>query len=586
MSLSRVKFVGKGIYLVFALLALRAIHIQLSPPQASKLQSIAQRQYSESVKLAPYRGSILDHRGEPFAISIRLPSLYINPRTFNPTREESEKICRILRISASSLEEIRSKPGYFSWLKRRLPMNVASQILNMELDGLASVSEPSRFYPGNSAGGQLIGFVGADDHGLMGLEKQFDQVLTGKQTELTAYTDARGRTIFSNPDDIAPMKGGSSMVLTIDRAIQEIAEEELAHGVRLAKAKGGSLVAIDPHTGRILALANVPEFNPNDRVNPNSEGARNRALVDSFEPGSVIKPFVIGKAIDQQLTQENEVHSCENGYYRNGSIRIRDDHGKDKLTTAEVIAYSSNICTYKIASRLGRDGLYNTLRSFGFGSPTSDLGFPGMVRGRLVEPSHWSPQQFATVAFGQGMTSTTLEIAQAYAAIANGGRLLKPYMVDRIEDSDGIVLSSFGSVTLSQPLTTQTAAKLRNILEGVVKNGTGKNAESDFYSTAGKTGTAEKVDPLTRTYSKTKRVASFAGFSPVKDPRLVVYVVVDEPGEKPYFGARWAAPVFKEFIERSLRYLNVAPDVEKKDAGIAGQKLARKSLNGSDIIAD
>lgn len=582
----RMKIVGRTLLASFGLLALRAVHIQISPPQASKLQSIAERQYNESIKLAPYRGSILDHRREPFAISIRLPSLYVNPRIFNPTKAEMQRLARMLRLSDDVFTDLSKKTGYFSWLKRRIPVNVSQQILAMELEGLASVSEPSRFYPGNSAAGQLLGFVGADDRGLMGLEKQFDYTLTGKQTELQAHTDARGRTIFSNPDDISPMRGGSNIILTIDRAIQEIAEEELYQGVRAAKAKGGSLIALDPHTGRILALASVPEFNPNDRVNPNSEASRSHVLVDSFEPGSVIKPFVIAKALDLGLTREDETHNCEKGYYRNGSIRIRDDHGKDKLTTAEVIAHSSNICTYKIAARLGREGLHKTLRGFGFGPQSSDLGFPGMVRGRIADPQLWSPARSATVSFGQGMTATALEVAQAYAVIANGGRLLKPYYVDRIESSDGIVEASFGTTVISQPLSANVARQIASILEGVVKFGTGKNAASAFYSTAGKTGTSEKVDPITRTYSKDKRVASFAGLSPVNDPRLVVYVVVDEPGEKPYYGATWAAPIFREFIDRSLRYLNVPPDVPKRDSAAAKMKLARKSPHESDIGAD
>ena len=581
----RIKIVQFGMSAVLVIAAGRAAYMHLSPPGNGALDSIAQRQYSESVTLSPYRGSILDHKREPLAISIRLPSVYVNPRIFNPTEGEIDHLGKLLRMSPASLKDISRRPGYFAWIKRRIPVAVGDEIVAMEMDGLSLTMEPSRYYPGGNAAGQLIGLVGSDDHGLMGLEKQFNGNLEGSSAEMRPYMDARGRTIFNKPDSVAPQKAGSTLMLTIDRAVQEFAEEALAKGVRKAKAAHGSLIAIDPHTGRLLALANYPTYNPNERSATLPEGSKNHVFSDTFEPGSVIKPFVIAAAIDQKLTTEDEIHNCEKGYYHANGIRIRDDHPQDRLTTAEVITHSSNIGAFKIGQRLGRHGLVEALNAFGLGRQSADLGFPGTAHGRIADPELWSPARFATIAFGQGMTATSMEIAQAYAAIANGGRLVRPYIVDRIESADGIVLSSFTSQPLGQAISPETALKMRHILETVVLTGTGTNAKSTLYSTAGKTGTSQKVDSATRTYSKTKRVASFAGFAPVPDPSIVVYVVIDEPGEKPYYGGTWAAPVFKEFVERSLAYLNIAPDVPPSKVQTVG-RIARVEHVGSGITTD
>ena len=575
--------IGMSALLVVA--AGRAAYMHMSPPGNGALTSIALRQYSESVTLSPYRGSILDHKREPLAISIRLPSVYINPRVFSPSETELDHLSKILRMSSASLRDVAKRSGYFAWIKRRVPVAVGEEISAMDLEGLSLTMEPSRYYPGGNAAGQLIGLVGSDDHGLMGLEKQFNGSLEGSSAEMRPYMDARGRTIFNKPDSVAPQKAGSNLILTIDRAVQEFAEDALSKGVRKAKAAHGSLVAIDPHTGRLLALANYPTYNPNERTTTLPESSKNHVFSDTFEPGSVIKPFVVAAAIDQKLTTEDEPHNCEKGYYHANGVRIRDDHPKDRLTTADVIAHSSNICTFKIAQRLGRNGLVEALNAFGLGRQSADLGFPGTAHGRIADPDLWSPARFATVAFGQGMTATSMEIAQAYAALANGGRLVRPYIVDRIESGDGIVLSSFTSQPLGQAITPETALRMRHILEKVVQSGTGTNAKSSLYSTAGKTGTSQKVDAATRTYSKTKRVASFAGFAPVPDPSIVVYVVIDEPGEKPYYGGTWAAPVFKEFVERSLAYLNIAPDVPPSKAPTSG-RIARVDRVGSDLTTD
>jgi cell division protein FtsI (penicillin-binding protein 3) len=351
--------------------------------------------------------------------------------------------------------------------------------------------------------------------------------------------------------------------LTIDRVIQEIAEEELGQGVRQVGAKGGFAIVSDPHTGRILAVANYPSFDPNHLGKFKIEETRNSAFLDTFEPGSVIKPFVIAKALDQKLTHLDERHQCENGALRIGKHVIHDTHGADQLSTLETVIRSSNICTYKIAAKLGKDGLYDALTAFGFASDTSRLGYPGEGAGRLSASGGWQTIRFANISFGHGFATTGLEIVQAMGAIANGGHLMKPALVEKVVSSDGLVVSSSSTATVREVISPDTARHMRQALKEVVTDphGTGKKAQTALYTTAGKTGTAQKVISGIKGYAKGKYISSFIGFTPVQDPHLVVYVLIDEPSEKVYYGGETAAPVFARIAERSLKYLNVAPDV-------------------------
>lgn len=338
----------------------------------------------------------------------------------------------------------------------------------------------------------------------------------------------------------------------------------LAKGIKDARARSGFAIVSDPHTGRILALANYPSFDPNLGSSIDITQTKNKALTDIFEPGSVMKPFTIAAALEFHKTTIDASYFCENGIFRAAGIKIRDDHPKGTLTTAETLIYSSNICTYKIAEAVGRERLHQTLKSFGFASGISMIGFPGEMIGRLSPWQGWRPIRFANVAFGQGLAVTGLELVQAYGALANGGNLMKPYYVERVESSDGLVLKSTTSQNIGRVISPETAKTLRKVLAAVVTEGTGKKAATKRYTTGGKTGTAQKVDPVLKRYSPDKRIASFIGFAPIADPHLVIYVMIDEPGEKPANGGIWAAPVFSRIAEESLAYLNVAPDIPEK----------------------
>lgn len=556
----RGRIIAAGCFVTLGILSLRATTIHLFPPSSESLQSMADRQYQRHLELSPYRGTIYDRRGEPLAMSIRMPSLFVNPRVFQVSRREAQKLGALLDMSPEKVSEISEKKSYFSWLKRKVPKDVAARVAELKIKGLHQVMEPSRFYPSGGAAAHVIGSVGIDNSGLMGMEKQFDRVLRGQTVRVDESRDARGRTIFLQSANAAPEKSGQNLHLTLDKAVQEIAEHALEKGVRQARAKSGFAIVSDPHTGRIMALANYPVFDPNNQKSLDLSATRNHALSDVFEPGSVVKPFVVASALANNKVTMDEVFDCDNGVYREPGLRIRDSHPSKTLTVEDVLVESSNICTYKIAQRLGPERLHQTFLDFGLGTPASLLEFPGKAVGRLTPWQNWKTVRFANISFGQGFITTGLEIIRAFGALANGGNLMEPYLVDRIESADGEVHFSHAASVVRRVIEPEVARKMRMALRSVVDRGSGSRAQMAAYSAGGKTGTTEKVDPRTRAYAADLRLASFAGFAPVEDPHLVIYVVVDEPGVKPYYGGVWAAPVFKEIAENTLRYLNVAPD--------------------------
>ena len=558
---ARLRVVQWGILSLFAVLLVRAVMLHIFPAAEESLSNIADNQYSRRVELAPWRGTIFDRRGDPLAISIRKPSLAINPRVFSPSSKELHKLAAILRLPVRQLRKTAAKKGYFAWVARQIDHRQAEQAKNLELKGLFEVSEPARFYPASEAGAHLVGFVGIDSNGLIGLERRFDRDLRGQSVHLTSGRDAYGNTIFSKNAAI-PEKTGNNVHLTIDRVIQEIAEEELVKGLKAAESVKGFAIVADPHTGRILAVANYPRFDPNNTTKLDIKRTRNHAFADVFEPGSTTKPFVAAAAIDASKTRIDSIHDCENGHLRIGRSVIHDTHPAKTLTTAQSIIESSNICIYKIAQKLGRSATERALRDFGIagGRETRGIGWAG--RGYLSPSEKWRDIRFATVSFGQGLLTTGLELVQAMGVIANGGTLVKHSLVEKIVSSDGTIVGSSAQSQVRRVISPETARAMRKTLHDVVdlEEGTGNNAVIPRWTTAGKTGTAQKVDPGIKGYAKDKYIASFLGFAPVKDPHLVVYVLVDEPKKKPYYGGVWAAPIFAGITERTLNYLNVAAD--------------------------
>ncbi len=556
----RIKHIWLFVALSFGVLLLRATYIQLIPGAAQSLRSIARHQYQSQFDLASYRGNIYDHQRVPLAISIRSPSIAINPRKLDLSEKQIKRLAEILDLKEEKVRQLASKNSYFAWLKRQASQQAAEEVKKMNLPGVHFLLEPARYYPGGSAAAPLIGYVGIDNTGLIGLELKYNGLLHGESTKVLRMKDARGQQILLSPDLAEPEKPGNNLVLTIDRAIQEIAEEALAKGMSNSLAKRGFVVVGDPHTGRILAMANSPSFNPNDSERVQIENTANLTTNWRFEPGSILKPFIVALALQSGKVTPYGLHNCE----KSGRLRIdrksviHDEHPKEFLTTEEVLVHSSNICIYKIASLLGKEAVAEGLRSFGFAAPSPAIEFPGAVSGELSAWQKWREIRFSNIAFGQGLLVTGMEIIRAYGALANGGAVINPYLVEKIETPSGKIVQDFSSEQLGRPIASDTAKIMRHVLARVVSEGTGRQANAPSYFTAGKTGTSEKVDPQTHAYSKEMWVASFVGFAPVDDPHIVVLVVLDEPQKKSHFGGVWAAPVFSEISESTLKYLNVS----------------------------
>ncbi len=554
----RATWVTQGMGFLFAVVLVRSFYIHLFV-DSKLLQKIANSQYSQVIHIAPYRGTLYDRRRSPMAISIRAPSIAVNPKVFDPTTEERRKLSHLLQMPESSIKKIEKKSTYFAWLKRTIPENEAAAIRQMDLAGLHLILEPARYYPGNYYASPLIGYVGHDGKGLLGLERQLDAELRGESLDIRHSVDARGDWILKDAAFAEPEPSGNSVHLTIDQVVQEIAEDALSTWVANSRAKHGFAIVADPYSGEILAMANYPRFNPNDTSKLNISDTQNNAISYTFEPASAVKPFLVARALENKITTENEVHNCENGQLRIGKKVIHDVHGYKSLTTAEILIHSSNIGIYKIAKRMGKEAVSRTFKEFGLTAAQPTILLPGASHGKLEDWRQWKDIRFANVAFGQGFIVTGLEMVEGYSALVNGGKHATPYLIEKITSPRGAVVYQHATTTQDSVLQFETSKTMRSILHRITMEAA-PLAKTASYSTGGKTGTTQKVDPLTKKYGKDTRIASFIGFAPVDDPHIVVYVVIDEPQEKPYFGAKWAAPAFGEIVERTLQYMNVPAD--------------------------
>jgi len=423
------------------------------------------------------------------------------------------------------------------------------------------IKEHKRYYPNGELAAQLIGFTGLDPHGLEGLELKYDADILGEGGFLVIERDNRGHGIGAGDPLVNRGRYGASLHLTIDKNIQYIAEKELEAAVRQQRARAGTVVVLEPHTGKILAMASQPDFNPNSFARFGPANYRNRAIADSYEPGSTLKVFLAAAALNEQLFKPGDRIDCEKGVYRVGGKTIHDHHPYGRLTLPEVIKFSSNIGAAKIGKKLERERFYRYLTDFGFGDITG-IELPGESRGLLRSPDEWFEVDLAAISFGQGLTVTPLQLATATAAIANGGYLMRPYLVEQIDDGNGQVLRKVSPKVQRQVVSSEVAERVAKMMIGTTDDdGTGTLAAVAGYQVAGKTGTAQKVDPVTGGYSVDKRLSSFVGFVPAEDPKLVILVMVDEPQEKTY-GGLVAAPVFARIAAQALTQLQVPPTLQ------------------------
>lgn len=542
-------FLACVVFLLFCIT--RLIFIQFF--RSKYLAGLARIQHNLFVELEPRRGTIYDANLKPQAVNISADSLYATPLEIEDKDKETiiRKLLPILNVDYAYLKDRLSRRKSFIWVARKITPKQSEEIKKLNFKGINFIKESKRSYPNGYLASQLVGFAGLDNAGLEGIELYYDKYLKGKKGFALFLRDARQKRLELWEEMVLP-KDGYDLVLTIDEVIQYIAERELEKVFKVYNAKAASIVVMDPHTGAILALANRPTFDLNEYANAGKDSIRNRALCDLFEPGSVFKIVTAAAALEEKKVVEEDNFFCENGSYRVANHTLHDHRPHGWLKFREVIEQSSNIGVTKVAQILGSGIIYRYIKLFGFGEKLG-IDLSGEISGMIKEPRGWSKISITAIPIGQEVGVTTLQLVAAISVIANGGQLMRPYTVKEIRDRYGETIKKFSPLMLRKVISVDTAERVKKLLAGVVEQGTGKLARIEGVAAAGKTGTAQKLEP-NGTYSHSKFIASFIGLAPVEDPVIAIAVVVDEPRPS-YFGGVVAAPVFKNVAEEVLKYL-------------------------------
>ena len=522
--------------------------------RSSYLAHLAQKQHEHLITIDPKRGTIYDRNLRPLAMNLPVYSVYANARAMIQRHDKDDviaQLAQVLNIPSSAITAKMDKNKYFIWVERKIPQNVYQKLKDLKLPGIGFIKESKRFYPNQTLAAHLVGFAGVDNNGLDGLERDYDKYLKGKEGHSIILRDAHQRELLLEKDYIAPIDG-LDVVLTIDETIQFIAERALDKMYHKYNAKGASIIVMDPKTGEILAFANRPTYNLEEVSRSSPESRTNRAIVFTYEPGSVFKIVTASAALQEGVVKETDMINCEHGAYRVANHILHDHEPLGTITFRQVIELSSNIGTTKVAQRLGPQRVYNYAHHFRFGIRTG-IDLPGEAKGNLKPVRLWSKTSIGAVPIGQEVTVTPIQLLGAISAIANGGIYMRPFVVKYIKDSHDQVIKETKPQILDKVISSQTSARVKAILQGAVENGTGKKAQIKGISVGGKTGTAQKV--VAGAYSHAHFYATFAGFAPVENPRLVAVVVFDEP-HPAYYGGTVAAPVFSEVIGDALKYLD------------------------------
>src|SRR5215472_4768883 len=546
-----------GAFMLFWFVAICGRLIFLQVFSYGKFVKQAGHQQQRAIPLTAKRGVIYDRAGRELAMSVMVDSAFAVP---TEVKDLPTAVHLITRITGDDynvvLADCRAHKT-FCWVARKANDETISRIRSLNLQGIHFQKEPKRFYPARDLGAQVLGSVGMDDSGQSGIEHEFDDQLRGKAGKMFISVDARKQwfsDVETQPDP------GDNVVLTIDKNIQYIAEKELEQAIHDTQAIAGTVIVENPHTGEILALANRPTFNPNRHKQITPAALTNRAVSYVYEPGSAFKVVTISAALEEKLTNPNEIFDCQMGSIVFNGRRIRDAEPHGLLPVWGVLAESSNVGAIKIALRLGEDRYYKYIRAFGFGQPTG-IELPGETRGITKPPSRWSKVSIAAISIGQEIGISPIQLSGLISTIANDGVYVAPRIVAGTVPPQGAL-----QTVLSHPgashrvLSSFTAAEMRSMMQKVVLEGTGRKANLEGYSSAGKTGTGQKVDPATGTYSKTKYVASFAGFAPLNNPQIVVAVILDSAVGL-HQGGQVSAPVFRRITQQVLEYLHVPHDL-------------------------
>ncbi len=577
---SRRRALGVACFLGLWMLVIGVRLIYLQTAQHEWLTTRARTQQQAEIEISPVRGLVLDRHGRELARSIDMESFWAVPREIRNVEEASHKLAPLVEEDAgalaSKLKAAQNSNRKFAWIARKLDEERAAQVRALNIAGVYSLKEPKRHYPNGPLAAHVLGFVGLDETGLAGIERAYDKEIRGEARRVTVETDAHGRAYGSFEVEA---RRGETVVLTIDQLVQYKTEQALAAAVERNRAKSGSAIVLDPRTGEILALANAPTFDPNDPNSATSQARVNEALQNIYEPGSTFKIVAFSAAIERGLIKPEDRIDCQMGSITVAGRVVRDHHAFGSLTMTEALAKSSNVAAIKLGLKVGDDSMYDYMTRFGFGRKTG-VELAGETDGLLRKVSRWQPSSMGSLAIGQEIGVTPLQMAAAFGTLANDGLRISPHLVREVRAADGSVVYS-ATPEERRVVSARTAQTLRGMLEQVTLNGTAKLAQLDGYTAAGKTGTAQKIDPKTRAYSKTKHIASFVGFAPVENPSVVIIVVIDEPAGA-YHGGDVAAPIFREIAEQILPALSVAPDTEMKPSP-EPSLLARLSLSDEEL---
>ncbi len=517
-----------------------------------RLNERAKMQQLKGEDVQVRRGTIFDRYGRELAVNLELESLYCDPAEVISSEKSASVLSGLTGKPSQAIFTKLNSGGHFVWIDRKLEPDVARKIKETKIKGLAFVPDAKRFYPKGHLASHILGFVDIDNKGIEGVELRYNGTLSTSGGKVLLSRDASGKTLSQGVD---MEYRGNNMVLTIDEGLQYIVETELDSAMEKWRAVAAAAIMMDPLTGDILALANRPSFNPNSLSGSKNFERRNRAITDCYEPGSTFKIIIGTAALEEKVVTLDTPFDCSRGVVEVGRRVIHDAHRHGLLTFREVIQKSSNVGSVMVGMKLGKERIYKYAKAFGFGEKTG-IDLPGEVSGLIRPPEKWSGVSIGSVPIGQEVAVTPLQVLRAYSAIANGGLLVTPHVASRVVSPDGKTLWTFTGET-KRVLSQRTAETFRDILKTVTEEGgTAKSAAVSGNNVAGKTGTAQMVDPHTRRYSKEKFISSFVGFVPADSPRIAMIVVIYEPKGQIYGGVV-AAPVFKKIAENALSYLEV-----------------------------
>jgi cell division protein FtsI (penicillin-binding protein 3) len=548
---NRAIILNTAIIFSFFLVSLRLADLMIL--NHKRLSERAKLQHIKVEDIQVRRGIIFDRRGRELALNLELESLYCDPKSLNLNNESIRRLASVIEKEPRVILAKIPADGRFAWVERKLEPGTAERVKNLNIRGLGFIPEAKRFYPKGELASHILGFVGVDNQPLEGVELRYDRYLKTVGGKVFYERDASGRTLSSGIDIEAK---GNNIVLTIDEGLQYVVEKEIDRAMLKWKPAAASVIMMDPFTGEILAIANRPSYDPNNPAKASGSEKRNRAITDCYEPGSTFK-IVIGVAsLEEKITRPGTLFDVSKGSIEVGGKTIRDVHRYGVLTFREVIQKSSNVGSITIGMRLGKERIYKYAKLLGIGEKTG-IDLPGEVSGWIHHPDRWSGTSLGAIPIGQEVAVTPLQVLRAYSSVANGGFLVRPHLVSEIISPNGEVLVSFKDKDMKRIISAKTAETFKEILKTVVEEGgTGRSASVDGNEVAGKTGTAQIINPVTKRYSKEKYVSSFVGFVPADSARLAMIVVIYEPKGQIYGGVV-AAPVFRDIANQALSYLNI-----------------------------